>query len=363
MSSSNNFRKNWLEARGRQRPTPRFSFPSDQIITTGMELYVSSLWNAIYLNLDTTLYAVAVGPDGKVTHLQGGYNSLAAGLYTLYYIDKQNRVFEMPRISETTRDGAQVSLDLIITYRVSDPTRALKVQQPVGTFLTFISADLKEFIRSHNYDDIIGDNNEHTIEDELVSRHITDQHTSRHQISKLFSIENIVVKEKIGDPKLTEIRENFQIQQRQIVANSEVTRQNQELEKKIASQDAEIKQIKVKSEAAQQEITQKMKMQSLEFERAKAELQAELQYRQDTMTQAMNAIGLAISASNMPLDAHGMKLVKEIIDEFRGKTSPEAIPDAAQKSPPPPAQPETFNAEKVTTLTDTLLNWLTYKRQ
>jgi regulator of protease activity HflC (stomatin/prohibitin superfamily) len=357
MNSSTDFRKIWLEARGRQRPTPHYSFPSDQIMTPGMEFSVSSLLNATYLNLDATLYAVAVGPDGKVTHLRGGYNPLAAGRYTLYYIDKQDRVFEMPRISETTRDGAQVSLDLIITYRVSDPGRALEVQQPVGTLLTFISSDLKEFIRSHNYDDIIGDNKEHTIKDELVSLHIRDQHATRHQISKLFLIENIVVKEKIGDPKLTEIRENFQVQQRQTVANSELSRQNLELEKRVASQDAEIKRIKTRSDADQQAIMQKMKMQSLEFEQAKAQMQ----YRQDIMIQAMKAIGQALAGSAYPTDAHQMEIIKEIIGEFRGQTSPDAIPDAAQKSQPSTTQPETFNVEKVSTLTETLLHWNTYK--
>lgn len=73
-------------------------------------LKVSSFWGGIYINLHSTLYSVAVGPDGRVIHLRDGYNSLPAGYYTLYYIDKQDRVFEMPRLTETTRDGAQVSL-------------------------------------------------------------------------------------------------------------------------------------------------------------------------------------------------------------------------------------------------------------
>jgi regulator of protease activity HflC (stomatin/prohibitin superfamily) len=363
-SFMSDFRKNRFESRGRKRATPHFSFSSDQIMTPGTTIYVSPIWNAYYVNLHPTHYAVASGPDGRVIHLRGGYNfPLPAGRYTLHYVDKQNRVFEMPRVSETTRDGAQVSLDLIITYRVIDPVRALGVQQPVGTLLAFINSDLKELIRSHKYDEIIGDNNERTIENGLVSRYIKDQHASRHQISKLFFIEDVVIDEKIGDPKLTEIRENFQVQQRQNVATSELSKQNQELAKKVASQDAEIKQIKAQSEADQQEITQKMKMQSLEFERARSELQAELQYRQETMMQAMSAVGQALSASGYPLDARAMEIIRDIIGEFRvGQTGPEAMPGAAQKSPASSKQPGTFNAEKVSTLTDTLLNWLNYKR-
>ncbi len=359
-SFTGDFRRFWVESQGRKRPAPRYSFPSNQIVSPEIEMYISPLWQAIYLNLHATHYAVAVGPDGRVIHLQGGYNfPLPDGHYTLHLIDKQDRMFEMPRISETTRDGAQISLDLIITYRVIDPIRALNVQQPVDMLLAFITADLKEFIRSHDYDDIIGDNKEHTIENELVSHHIKNQHTSRHQISKLFWIENIVVKEKIGDPKLTEIRGDFQVRQRQFVANSELTKQNQELEKKVASQDAEIKQIKAKSEADQQEIMQKMKM---EFERAKAEMQAELQYRQETMTKAMNTIGQALSAAGFPLDARAMELIRDIIGEFRGQTNPEVTSDVSQKKISSPQQPGTINVEKIDSLTETLRHWLDYKR-
>ncbi len=358
MNSSNDFRKIWLEAWGRRRPAPRYLFPSDQIMTEGTALNASSFWGGTYINLPRTLYAIVEGPDGKAIPLQGGYNSLSAGRYTLYYVDKQDRAFVMPRLTETTRDGAQVSLDLVITYRVTDPVRALDVPEPVSRLLTFISADLKEFIRSHNYDDIIGDNKEQTIKDELFSHHIKDQHTSRHQISKLFMIESIVVKEKIGDPKLTEIREDLQVKKRQTVANSELTQQNQELEKQVASQDAEIKRIKAESEAEQQKIKEAMKIQSLKFEQAKNDMQ----YRQETMIRAMNAIGQALAGSTYPTDARQMQIIKDIIAEFRGQTNLEALPGNPSTDAPPPAKPAAFNTEKVSSLTETLLNWNTYKR-
>ncbi len=362
MNGSTDFRKIRLEAWGRRRPAPRYFFAGDQIVTEGTARKVSSFWGGTYINLHSTLCAIAVGPDGKTIPLQGGYNSLPAGHYTVYYVDKQDRAFEMPRLTETTRDGAQVSLDLIVTYRVTNPVRALEVPQPVNRLLTFVSADLKEFIRCHNYDDIIGDNKEQTIKNELFSHHIMDQHTSRHQISKLFMIESIVVKEKIGDPKLTEIREDLQVKTRQTVANSELTQQNQELEKRVASQDAEIKRIRAESEAEQQKITQEMKMQSLKFEQAKAEMQ----YRQETMIRAMNAIGQALAGAVSPMDARQMAIIKEIIGEFQfhGQTTPEATPatpDIPQKETPPSQQSRTFDTEKVGTLTETLLHWNTYK--
>ena len=355
----NGLGKDLLELQGRNRPTERYPFSDTEILSPGVALQVSPLWNATYLNLHPTHYAVAIAPDGRVMNLKGGYNfPLIPGRYTLHHIDKQNRVLTMPRISETTRDGAQVSLDLIITYRVIDPVRALEVQKPVDTLMAFINSDLKEFIRSRNYDEIVGDNNSRTIDNELVSRHIKAQHASRHQMSRLFFIADVVVDEKIGDPKLTEIRENFQVQQRKDIANGELTKLNQELAKKNAAQEAEIRQIKAQSEADQQEIQQKMKMQSLEFERARAELQ----YRQETMMQAMNAIGQALSASTYPLDAHAMEIILNIISEFRGQPNAEMIPDVSRKDPTASQHLGTFNMERVGTLTETLLNWLNYKR-
>lgn len=358
MNSSNDFRRLWLEFWGRRRPAPRYLFPNDQIVTEGTALNVSAFWGGTYINLHHTLYALAEGPDGRAVHLRGGYNPLPPGYYTLHYVDKQDRVFEMPRLTERTRDGAQISMDLIVTYRVIDPIRAFEVQQPVSTLMTLISSDLKEFIRCHNYDDIIGDNQEQTVKDELFSNHIKDQHSNRHQLSRLFLIENIGVKEKIGDPRLTEIREDFQVKARQTVANSELTRQNQELEKRVASQDAEIRRIKAKSDADQQMIAQKMKMQSLEFDQARAEMQ----YRQDIMIQAMKAIGQALAGSAYPTDARQMQIIKDIIAEFRGQPGLESISETVGKSPAAPAQPTAFNAEKVSSLTETLLNWNTYKR-
>jgi hypothetical protein len=71
------------------------------------------------------------------------------------------------------------------------------VEKPVETLLAFINSDLKEFIRSHNYDDIVGDKNERTIEWLALTLHQGSHNTSPD--FKTFFIADIVVKEKIGD--------------------------------------------------------------------------------------------------------------------------------------------------------------------
>jgi hypothetical protein len=354
----NEFGRILLESRGRNRPAPKFSFPDNEIVTPGEALRVSSVWKAIYLNLHPTHYAVAISPDGRFMNLRGGYNPLPPGRYILHYVDRQNRVSVIPKISETTLDGSQVSLEIVITYRVIDPIKALEVQHSVYTLFVFIQSDLKEFIRSHTYDEIVGGNDGRMADNSLVARYIRNQHASRHQMSKLFFIADIVVGEKVGDPKLTEIRENFQIEQRQKVADGELIRQNQDLQKKVASQDAQIIRIKAQSDVDQQDILQKIQLQKIELEKARMELHL----RQEKVVRAMNAIVQAFSAPTYPRDPREVEIIKELLGalEIAPGPGPDAV--AGQADHPASGSTRTANPERIDTLTDTLLNWLDRKR-
>jgi regulator of protease activity HflC (stomatin/prohibitin superfamily) len=349
----------WLEFQGRRRSATRHPFEKDQITAPGQPLRVRWLWNATYLNLHPTQYAVAIAPDGRIIHLRGGYNfPLLPGRYILHFVDKQNRVLIMPRVSETTSDGSQVSLELVVTYRVIDPIKALEVQQPVETLRIFISSDLKEFIRSHNYDEIVGGNHGRGVDSTRVSNYVKDQHAGRHQMSRLFLIADIALEEQVGDPSLSEIQVNFQREQRQNAATSDLLKQKQELETRVASQAAEIQQIRAQSEAKQQEIQQKMRLQSMEFERARAELN----YRQEIMRRAMDAIGQAFSSSAYPMDPREVEIIKEIIGELRNTSGSAAEASTELGGSPSSKSSDLKDPERLDTLTDTLLNWLDYKQ-
>jgi regulator of protease activity HflC (stomatin/prohibitin superfamily) len=352
------FGRNYLEAQGRNRPTPRYSFPDNEIVLPGGVVRVSTWWNAIYLNLHPTHYAVVIAPDGQTLNLRGGFNELPGGRYVLHYVDKQNRVARIPRVSETTLDGAQVSLELVITYRVAEPIKALEVQNPVNTLIVFIQSDLKEFIRSHKYDDIVGGADGRSVDSNLVARYIKEQHIGRHQMSKLFYLAEVVVEGKAGDPKLTEIRENFQAEQRQNVAKAELTEQNQNLARKVAAQEAEIQRIKAESEATQREIQQRMLRMGMELENARAALG----YRQDTMHRAMDAIRQALSAQGYPRDPREIEVAKELL-KLLGDI-PGSGPDASTRTADDAGSGsgKTPNSEKIDSLTDTLLNLLNRKR-
>ena len=347
-----------LESNGRTRTASRYPFQNNEIVTEGFPLAVSSFWEAVYLNLHPTHYAVAVGPDGRVMNLRGGYNRLSPGRYILHFVDKQNRVNVVPLTAETTFDGSQVALELVITYRVIDSIKALEVQHAVNTLLRFIQSDLKEFIRSHRYDEIVGDLEGRKIDNERIAYYIKDQHANRHQMSKLFFIADIVVQQKIGDPRVTEIRENFQIKQRQNFAETELLKQNQELQKKVAAQEALIKQIQAESEATQQEIRQKMDLQKIELEKVRTEFH----FRQERWKRAMDAIAQAFSTQTYPRDPREVEIIRELLGEMGGYSNQSSQPVPVPEEALPDSPAGNSNPEKIDTLTNTLLSWLDRRR-
>jgi hypothetical protein len=345
----NDFGKYWLERQGRKRSALRYPFRDDEIVSQAYLMRVSSWFNAYYLNLHPSHYAIAITPAGRLINVRGGYNALLPGRYILHYVDRQNRVSVIPRVTETTLDGAQVSLELVITYQVVDPFLALEVQQPLETFFVFIQSDLREFIRTHKYDEIVGDTVGHAVNTNLVAQYIRDQHRTREQMSKLFKILEVVVEEKTGDPKLTEIRGKFEAKQRQNVADSELLRQNQDLERRVASQDAEIQRIKAKADATEQEIRQKMDLQTIELEKARAELD----FRQKKMMRAMDAIAQAFAAPTYPRDPREVEIIKELLGALGGTQNGSG--NGQDQSKPQ-------STDRIDTLTNTLLNWLDRKR-
>ena len=117
--------KPWLEWRGKDKAAPHYNFQDNEIVSPPYPRKVSRLWKATFVNLHPTHFAVAISPDGKMTNLKGGYNLLTPGNYNIHYVDKQNRVNHIPRTEEITRDGFKVAMELVISYRVIDPIKAL----------------------------------------------------------------------------------------------------------------------------------------------------------------------------------------------------------------------------------------------
>ena len=193
--SSKSFLEIWNEyLLVRSQMVAHYTFPDNEIVSPGVVIRVSLWLMGVNINLHPTQYAVAIAPDGKIVHLKGGFNYIPAGRYILHYIDKQNRVFVVHHISETSLDGVQVSLKLVIMYQVVDPIKALEIKQPVSTFITFIQSYLKEFIRSHQYNELIGSDRMSTNKN-TVLRYIKTQFTERNLVFRLFNIIDLAVEE------------------------------------------------------------------------------------------------------------------------------------------------------------------------
>lgn len=353
------FRKWWLESRGRNKPAQRHIFQDNEIVSTPEQISVSSLMNATYLRLHPTHYAVAIGPDGQLLKLRGGYNALAPGKYNIHYVDKQSRVVTIPRTGETTRDGFQVALSLVVTYQVIDPIKAIEVQQAVDTLIHFIQSDLKEFIRSRKYDQLMGDADGQKVENDQVALFIKEQHAGRYPLSKLFLLSDIVVQEKSGDPKVIEWLGKQQINQRQFAAQSEMQKHNQELEKRITEQEAAIKQIKVDADTKLQESIRKLDMQKIELENARTDYQ----FRQEKWMRAMEAIGQAFSSPAFSRDPQVVEIIWQLLGAMGVSPKPaeEAVTgqEVTAVSNKPAEIPDT---EEMDSLTNMLLGLLARKR-
>lgn len=354
----NDLVKLWLEYWGRRRSPLLFSFPENEVMTPEGTFRVSIWTQAIYLNLHPTLYAVAISPDGTPQKLKGGYNfPLAPGLHVIHFIDKRDRKGHIPKTSETTQDGAIISLELIITYRVSDPIKLLEIEQPVVTIFSFIQSDLKEYIRTHRYDEIFGSGDGQSIDSDKLVQYIKQRHVERHQVARVFAVTNVAVEAREGDPKLTEIRKNFQVQQKQNIASTELLKQNQELDRKVAAQEAEIKRINAQAEVVQQEILQKMKLQQVELENSRRALTLQ----QEKWSRAMDALSQALSTPNFQRDPREIEVIGQIVNQLKELTG-QGLDGTAQiqKSDSREAG-NRKNDENIDSLTERLLNMLNRK--
>ncbi len=242
----------WVEYSGRHRKSVIVEFPEDEITIRMRGFTVSAFTEAIYLNLTPNIHAVITTPEGENKIVRGGYNELQSGHYQIQYVDGHDRSANLPAISETTLDGAKISFTVYIRYRVTNPLILLEIHQPLPTLFSVIESDVKEYIRTHNHDDIID------VHYEVANNHLAhfiSQGYNRHAvISKAVTLIDISIKDRQGDASLIELRKTVQVQHRQSQTDKEHLAQKQAMQRDETEQEAFIKQENAKSEAKLQEI-------------------------------------------------------------------------------------------------------------
>lgn len=142
----------------------------------------------IYINLDSTVYAVITSPEGNVQVVKGGMVELLPGRYRLQYVDKKNRTKTLPKIEAVSSDGVTISLTATISFRVTNPLRVFEIQNPIDDFMSFIQANIRKYIAVRTSDEIKKD-----IDSQDIVGFILEKQMDLHVISKAFSIIEIVV--------------------------------------------------------------------------------------------------------------------------------------------------------------------------
>lgn len=219
----------WVEYWGRREQATPPSFHKE-IITPPVNFLTGS-FNADYLYIFPDTAAVITTPEGKrFVVTKGGYVDLVYGVYTLQYIDLHKHMDVLPPVRADSKDGLPVSLSVNLTWQVTptNPTAVMGLDQPLGIFLTACSTAVKSFIRSHKHDELVLGLDGVRVEDAEISRYIVRE-VGQNQACRGFTIIDVRVTDRQGDPKLIEIQQARIVQEKNTLSEKEKLQQQREL--------------------------------------------------------------------------------------------------------------------------------------
>lgn len=223
-----------VETRGRQEAPPEPQFSEDQILTPPRPFRIG-WFNADFLHLYPNLQAALFSRSGQTLSFpsQGGFlGELEVGAYTLQYIDLRERRKVLRNIQDTSAEGAQVAMSLAVTYQVKDSRRLLGMEKPLEILFSACAAALKSFIRAHAHDDLVCVSGGAAIPDAEIARYVQQQ-VNQNPACRAFTILDIHILERQGDPRIVEIQRQRLLQQQESLTQQEALRQRE----KIADQE------------------------------------------------------------------------------------------------------------------------------
>ena len=199
-----------IEQAGRSMGSPTIIFGQKNVIVTGEDLYLSNglinnlfKTSAFYLSLSENAFGVVIYPDGSAHNMAGGMHMVPPGLYRLKYVDKNERFDFTTPVSETTRDGKKLTITVLVRYRVVDPVVILHINNPIGTLIEHIQADVIQYIHAHNHIDIMN-----SLDSQMVSKTLSffnQRHINRYPISRAIIITGVEIKEFLKGAELEDI--------------------------------------------------------------------------------------------------------------------------------------------------------------
>lgn len=358
--------KNWISYLGRKNSAEPYLFPKHEVVSEPFSFHVSYFLQGVYLNLHPTLYAVCIFSGGNRKRFDDGglIMPFPPGKATLHYIDKTDRQSDLLRVTENTKDAAKVTLAVTVTYRVSDPLKVFEIQQPVETLFSLVQADLKEYIRSRKYEDLIGNDSSQMIDSGLVAKYIKQQYGNRYPMSKVFTIIDVIVQEKEGDPVFIDKLKSFKSQ----VVDGESKIKMQNLNQKIFSQETEYKSKLDQQKAQADMLIQKMRNnQDMQIQKMRSEQDLELQKLRNELQQAQDAwdqkqkkwarsMDAIVSALKSPYLREVEGVIGAIVNELRGLAGDSTTDAPLTETESIPKNKSDKN--KLDTLTDQLFSLL-----
>ncbi len=200
-----------IEEIGRRQGIPKIKFSERKISSPGEDIYVANgFWRFItstsgfYLPLPSNTFGVITNPDGTSRNMEGGTYEVPPGLYSLEYVDKHERLDFTSPISEITTDGEKITIKVVFRYRVVDPLVALRIENPVETLIEQIEADGAQYIRTHDYTNIVSGFKSQG--DSSLSSFFLQRHNQRYPLSKALIITGIELKDFAGDAEFVRQR-------------------------------------------------------------------------------------------------------------------------------------------------------------
>lgn len=360
-----------IENRGRALGTPVVKFENRKIVAPGPDqevpnglLYFLTDASGFYLSLPPNTVGIIVHPDGSVEYrTSGGLQEVRPGLYKILYVDLHDRSDSTQPVSEIALDGEALTLRVLFRYRVVDPLLLLGIERPVETLIDHLQADLAQYIRTHNHNDIADRNNSQDAG--KILQFFAQRHATRNRLSRAISIEGIELKEFTGDSEYVSLRRNTLTQQRQTAVERELIESRNEIERLRAAQKQDLERINARMSAETTAQRNKILRETQEQDIRLENLRMQAQRRHELLVKAVNAVGQAVEHSSYSRNPSEIKnAIKNLLDAIK-ENSPTLEQESAKggdSTSAAAARTPSSGNQKIEDLTMTLLNLLKPKK-
>jgi hypothetical protein len=338
-----------VEVTGKQNPPKEPQFTEDQVITPPRSFKIG-WFSAEFLYLYPNMAAVLFTHTGNpILPARGGFMAdLDVGTYTLQYIDLRERRKVMRNIQDTSSEGAQVAMTIVITYQVKDARRLLGMERPLDIFFTACTAAIKGFIRSHAHDDLVCVQDSTLIADADIIRHIQQQ-VNQNPSCRAFTILDIGILERLGDPKIVEIQRGRVLQGQQTLSEQESLRQKEkitdqkeslllregEMERQKVMLEQHVEELRALIKASLADVEHRIEFQKAELERLRQQPDRQHEYALKALevrAEALHALTQMNLTPGFPRTQEESRTLEELLKKISDTPVPGSSPLAALTS-------------------------------